>query len=74
MADSAFIDTLDIMDLEHLEVGENAVIGEGTTIVCHTFQDGNIIYNTVSPCFPFSLSLHIFSSTADECTACSSAA
>ena len=50
VADSAFIDTLDVMDLEHLEVGENAVIGEGTTIVCHTFQDGNIIYNTVTPC------------------------
>ena len=48
IADSAFIDTLDVMDLEHLEVGENAVVGEGTTIVCHNFKDGHIIYNKVS--------------------------
>ena len=47
VADSAFVDSLDVMDYEFLEIGENVVVGEGTTVLAHTFKDGNIIFSKV---------------------------
>ena len=35
------------MDYEFLEIGENVVVGEGTTVLAHTFKDGNIIFSKV---------------------------
>ena len=42
---STYVDTLDVLDLDFVESGENSVIGEGTTIVGHTFRDGKIVFS-----------------------------
>ena len=47
VADSAFIDTLDVMDCDYLTVGPDAVVGEGTTVSCHKFKDGFISFERV---------------------------
>lgn len=50
IAENAFVDTLDVVDFDSLEVGENTVIGEGTTIVGHTFDsNGDIVFKKVTP-------------------------
>lgn len=46
--EGAFIDTLDVMDHQFLQIGAGAVVGEGTTIVAHTFKDGHILFNQAS--------------------------
>lgn len=48
VADTAFIDTLDIMDIDCLEIGKDAVIGEGATITAHTFKNGTITFSKVN--------------------------
>ena len=48
VATSAFVDTLDIMDLDFLSIGENAVVGEGATILGHYFKDGDLVFSKVS--------------------------
>lgn len=48
MDDTAFIDTLDVMDFDCLVIGKNAVLGEGATVIAHTFKDGHITYSKVS--------------------------
>ena len=47
VADSAFIDSIDIMDIDCLVIGKNAVIGEGATILAHTFKDDTITFSKV---------------------------
>ena len=48
MADSAFIDTLEVMDFDYITIGPDAVIGEGSIVTCHTFKDGFITFDKVS--------------------------
>ena len=49
VADSAFIDSTDVMDLDFLTIGPDAVVSEGTIVTCHTFKDGFITYSKVRP-------------------------
>ncbi len=35
------------MDFECLVIGKDAVLGEGSTIIAHTFKDGHITYSKV---------------------------
>lgn len=56
--DSAFIDTVDIMDIDCLVIGKNAVVGEGATVMAHTFKDGAITFSKVRICFK--VMSHIF--------------
>lgn len=52
VADSAFIDSIDVMDLDFLTIGPEAVVSEGTIVTCHTFKDGFITFERVRlPCW-----------------------
>ena len=42
------MDTLDSMDLDFVSVGEKAVVGEGTTILGHSFKDGVMVFSEAS--------------------------
>ncbi|KAK9812147.1 hypothetical protein WJX73_000290 [Symbiochloris irregularis] len=44
---SVLVESLDLMDLHMLQCGEDVVLGEGSTIVGHTFKDGCIVFNHV---------------------------
>lgn len=49
VAESAFVDTLDVVDFDSLEIGEKAAVGEGTTVLGHTFdKNGDLVFNKVS--------------------------
>lgn len=47
VGDSVYVDSLDFMDLDFVEIGDNAVIGEGTTVVAHTFENGTLRFSKV---------------------------
>jgi len=49
----AFIDSLDFMDLDLIDIGAEAVVGEGATLVAHTFTNGQLTFNKVSCSSPF---------------------
>ena len=35
------------MDLDQVEIGDNVVVGEGTTILAHNFEDGLLKFEKV---------------------------
>lgn len=39
---NAFIDALDVSDWDLLEVGDDVAIGEGATVLAHSFKDGHL--------------------------------
>jgi len=39
---NAFIDTLDVSDWDLLELGDDVAVGEGATLVAHSFKDGHL--------------------------------
>ena len=39
---NAFIDTLDVSDWDLLELGDDVAVGEGATLVAHSFKDGHM--------------------------------
>lgn len=57
MDNSAYVDSLDILDPDLVKIGKDAVIGEGTTIVPHTIQNGEIRFSEVSHCMPSCLAI-----------------
>ena len=56
---SALIETLDILDMDFLEIGAGAAVGEGATITAHTIRDGSLIFNQASTYTPICLLLTI---------------
>ncbi len=44
------VDSLDLMDLGLLEIGDGVVLGEHATVLAHSIKDGNIVFNKVA-CF-----------------------
>lgn len=48
VGENTFIDSLDFMDHDLLEVGDQAVIGEGATAVGHMFEDGALQFSQVN--------------------------
>lgn len=45
---NAFIDTLDFMDPDMLDIGDEVAIGEGATVLGHSFRDGMLCFSKVS--------------------------
>jgi hypothetical protein len=39
------------MDLDLIEIGEKAVVGEGATLLAHAFEDGQLTFKKVSQIF-----------------------
>ena len=46
---SVHIDSLEIMDLDQIEIGDDVAIGEGCTIVAHRFENGLLKFEKVHP-------------------------
>lgn len=46
--DSAFVDSLDIIDADFLDVGEEVAIAEGATILPHIMKDGFLVFHQAS--------------------------
>ena len=47
------VDSLDVMDAAFLEIGDDVVLGEHSTLLAHTFKDGCITFQKVNfPCAP----------------------
>lgn len=44
---NTFIDSLDVSDWDLLEIGDEAVIGEGATLMAHSFKDGCLHFDQV---------------------------
>lgn len=53
---SCFIDSLDFMDLDLIEIGDNVAVGEGATIVAHIFEEKSLKFNKV--CSPQCFACH----------------
>jgi len=49
VGEGAFIDTADFMDTDCLEIGKDAVVGEGATVIGHAFKDGHLVFSKVPP-------------------------
>lgn len=47
VGENVYIDTLDMMDLEFLEFGDDCVLGQHSTVLAHTFDKGSIIFSKV---------------------------
>ena len=48
IANSAVLDSIDINDIDFIEVGPNSVIGEGTTVIAHSFKGGMLSFEQAS--------------------------
>ena len=46
---NVFIDSLDVSDLDMVNIGDGAVINEGATITGHYFKDGLLQFGAVPP-------------------------
>ena len=42
IGEHTFIDSLDVMDLDLVEIEDEVVIGEGTTVLGHSFEGGKL--------------------------------
>lgn len=47
IGEGSVIEALDVMDLDMLETGKNVTVGEGATIIAHTFKDGYLHFSEV---------------------------
>ena len=46
---NVFIDSLDVSDLDMVNIGDGVVINEGATITGHYFRDGMLQFGAVPP-------------------------
>lgn len=46
---NVFIDSLDVSDLDLVNIGDGATINEGATITGHYFKDGLLQFGAVQP-------------------------
>ena len=44
-----YIDSLDVCDFDLITIGDGVVVNEGSTIICHYFQDGQLHFSEVCP-------------------------
>lgn len=49
MGEQVSLDSLDLMDLEMLDIGDDCVIGPHVTIIGHTFAEDTITFSKVGP-------------------------
>lgn len=43
------VETLDVMDLDMLDIGDDVAIGEGATITSHRFEGSQLKFEEVHP-------------------------